>query len=201
MWFLVVLTWFALLVQLMFIILSVASGLYYLAELVEEYSVVSAKVIKYMILTTLSIYLCLFLFEEFPNSLIITGLLSHCMYLILLRSFPYFNFTSVPFISSIVLLLVNHYFAFSYFSTVYYPFTQVLAFFTLCLWFIPFALFISLSANENVLPTVAESRPLLSEESDVVSHYFSRRAKKYGLLSLFNYAKDSLLPQRVKKSF
>ncbi|CAG2163340.1 unnamed protein product [Oppiella nova] len=127
MWFLVILSWFALLVQLFLVVLSVAAGLYYLAELVEEFSVISAKVIKSMIL--------------------------------------------------------------------------VLAFFTICLWLIPFAFFISLSANENVLPTIAETKPLLSDESDVVSHYFSRRGKRYGLLSFFNYAKDSLLPQRVKKSF
>jgi len=87
------------------------------------------------------------------------------------------------------------------------------------------AFFISLSANENVLPTLAETKPLLSglfncnprdfveilliffvilhltDDNDVVSHYFSRRGKRYGLLSFFNYAKDSLLPQRVKKSF
>ncbi|CAG2183304.1 unnamed protein product, partial [Oppiella nova] len=66
-----------------------------------------------------------------------------------MRSFPYFDLTSIPFITAIILLLVNHYFAFSYFSSVYYPFTQVLAFFTICLWLIPFAFFISLSANEN----------------------------------------------------
>lgn len=30
---------------------------------------------------------------------------------------------------------------------------QVLSFFTVCLWLVPFAFFVSLSANENVLPT------------------------------------------------
>ena len=39
---------------------------------------------------------------------------------------------------------------------------QVMAYFTLCLWLVPFAFFVSLSANENVLPTTAERRPLLS---------------------------------------
>lgn len=41
----------------------------------------------------------------------------------------------------------------------------------------------------------------ISDDNDVVSNYFSRKGKKYGLLSLFNYAKDSILPQRNKKSF
>ena len=39
---------------------------------------------------------------------------------------------------------------------------QVMAYFTLCLWLVPFAFFVSLSANENILPTLAERKPLLS---------------------------------------
>lgn len=39
-----------------------------------------------------------------------------------------------------------------------------------------------------------------SDDNDVVTNYFSRQ-KKSSLLSLFNYAKDSLLPQRSKKAF
>lgn len=42
---------------------------------------------------------------------------------------------------------------------------QVMAYFTLCLWLVPFALFVSLSANENVLPTVSETTPLLRKYS------------------------------------
>ena len=37
-----------------------------------------------------------------------------------------------------------------------------MAYFTLCLWLVPFAFFVSLSANENVLPTTSERRPLLA---------------------------------------
>lgn len=34
-----------------------------------------------------------------------------------------------------------------------------MAYFTLCLWLVPFALFVSLSANENVLPTTFQEKP------------------------------------------
>lgn len=40
---------------------------------------------------------------------------------------------------------------------------QVLGYFTVCLWIVPFALFVSLSANDNVLPTVNERTTLLSK--------------------------------------
>lgn len=34
-------------------------------------------------------------------------------------------------------------------------FTEVASYFGLCVWLVPFALFVSLSAGENVLPTMA----------------------------------------------
>lgn len=79
--------------------------------------------------------------------------------------------------SSIVLVLVNHYFWFRHFSTPpsyspssskypyerYYgespydlapTFTEIASFFGLCVWLVPFSLFVSLSASENVLPSM-----------------------------------------------
>ena len=69
-----------------------------------------------------------------------------------------------------------------------------MAYFTLCMWLVPFAFFVSLSANENVLPTVNERRPLLSDDNDVLTNYFSKKQKGVGLLSMFNSVKDSLTP-------
>lgn len=43
-----------------------AAGLYYLAELVEEYVVMTARVIRWATLSTIVIYVGLFLFEGFP---------------------------------------------------------------------------------------------------------------------------------------
>ena len=40
-----------------------------------------------------------------------------------------------------------------------------------------------------------------TDQNDVVSNYFSRKTKKMGILTFFNYAKESLLPERMKKSF
>ena len=42
---------------------------------------------------------------------------------------------------------------------------QVLAYFTICLWVVPFAFFVSLSANENVLPTVGDVQPISTGEN------------------------------------
>uniref|UniRef100_T1JH68 Protein TEX261 n=1 Tax=Strigamia maritima TaxID=126957 RepID=T1JH68_STRMM len=201
MWLLYILSWLSILIQICFVTLSVAAGLYYLAELIEEFTVITCKAIKTVIMITIVIYIGLFLFEDLPVSLVICGAFSQVMHLLILRTFPYFVLTSIPFIVASILLIVNHYLAFSYFSQVYYPFSEVMAFFTVCVWIVPFAFFVSLSANENILPTYSESKPLLSDDNDVVTNYFSRKNKRYGLLSIFNYAKESILPQRIKKSF
>lgn len=199
MWFLYLLSYVAFFVQILFIVISIAAGLYYLAEIVEEYTVASKKVIWWMSVISLVIYVCFILFEEFPISMNACGILAHLTHLLILNSFPVVVLSSPQFLLAIIMLVVNHYLAFSYFGSVYHPFSEVIGYFTLCLWLVPFALFVSLSANENVLPTHAETTPLLN--NDVVSNYFSRRGKKYGLLSFFNYAKESILPQRNKKVF
>ena len=112
----------------------------------------------------------------------------------LLSSFPFFSVSSPSFILSVVMVVLNHYLAFSFFGENYYPFSEVMAYFTVCMWLVPFSFFVSLSANENVLPTLNERRPLLSEDNDLVSNYFSKKQKGYGLLSVFNSVKDTLTP-------
>jgi hypothetical protein len=43
-----------------------------------------------------------------------------------------------------------------------------MAYFTLFLWLVPFVFFVSLSANENILPTTAEKRHLLGRGGEVI---------------------------------
>lgn len=38
-------------------------------------------------------------------------------------------------------------------------FTQIASYFGLCVWLVPFALFVSLSASDNVLPTMGSEAP------------------------------------------
>jgi len=201
MWFLYLLSWFATVIQICFVTLAIAAGLYYLAEMVEEYTMMTAKVIRWMILSVIATYICLFIFEDIPTKLIVCGLLAQVAHLALLSSFPLFSVSSPAFVMAVVMVLINHYFAFSHFGENYYPFSEVMAYFTICMWLVPFAFFVSLSANENVLPTFNESRPLLSEDNDLVSNYFSKKQKGYGLLSVFNSVKESLTPGRKNHSY
>jgi hypothetical protein len=56
-----------------------------------------------------------------------------------------------------VLVLIDHFVWFQYFTRHYTPFMDIAAFFGICVWLIPFAYFISLSANDNALPLSGKS--------------------------------------------
>ncbi|XP_034105155.1 protein TEX261 [Drosophila nasuta] len=200
--FLFILSWISLGIQITFVTLSLVAGLYYLAELAEEYTTPARRFILFMISFTIMVYIMFIFFEDFPWTMLLCGLTAQGFHFSIMTDFPFIRLLSVPFIGSLAMLVINHVLAFQYFTTVYVPFTQVLAYFTICMWMVPFALFVSVSANDNVLPTTIGSneRRLGSNNPDVVSNYFSRN-KKMGLLSLFNYMKETLLPGRSKKTF
>ena len=94
---------------------------------------------------------------ELPFLYVLIGLASHGLYYTLLDPFPFFHLTSWQFIGSTVAVLVEHLVWFSYFGSVWHPFAEVIGFFTLCVWMVPFVFFISLSANEEVLPLPAST--------------------------------------------
>lgn len=64
----------------------------------------------------------------------------------------FFLFICNSFFYSIVLVFADHFLWFQYFTAHYKPFMDIAAFFGICVWLVPFAYFISLSANDNALP-------------------------------------------------
>ncbi|CAH2234254.1 jg14210 [Pararge aegeria aegeria] len=149
---------------------------------------------------TAAVHVGLLLLEDLPLHLHALGFLQQGLHLLLLRQFPVVRASSMLFCAAVGNLALHHYCAFRYFGQMYYNISEVIAYFILGLWIVPFALFVSLSANDYVLPTTGERQHLL-DDGNVVSDYLSRKAKKYSLLSFFTYAKESILPQRSKKAF
>ena len=165
-----------------FLTLSIASGLYYLSELVEEHSVLAGRVLGYLIYAVTAVQGLLWLVDGFPLTLTVLGVISHAVYATNLRRFPIVKLTDPLFVLSCLLVLVNHWVWFQYFSKpepfgspagrgrggswgsstwdgyqsyVSQPsFTEIASYFGLCVWLVPFALFVSLSAGENVLPSM-----------------------------------------------
>ncbi|EKD17268.1 transmembrane adaptor Erv26 [Drepanopeziza brunnea f. sp. 'multigermtubi' MB_m1] len=176
-----------------FLTLAIASGLYYLSELVEEHTVVAKKLLTRLIYGVIGLQALLCLVDGFPFMLSMLSISSHIVYLGNMRRFPFVKLSDPLFISSCsvypefckavleglwanvgtVLVLLNHYLWFTHFSFAslvatpasrYDPsnlptFTEIASYFGLCVWLVPFSLFVSLSASDNVLPTMGSEAP------------------------------------------
>ncbi|GAB7335090.1 hypothetical protein MBLNU13_g06939t1 [Cladosporium sp. NU13] len=168
MWVLPLLGYAGLLLGFLFLTLAIASGLYYLSELVEEHSVLARKTLSRMIYAVITTQLLLTIIDKLPLSLSALSIASHVLYHQNLRRFPWVKLTDPIFLTSCVLVLINHYAWYRHFSTPPTPptrynfydqpsvpsFTEIASFFGLQVWLVPFALFVSLSAGENVLPSM-----------------------------------------------
>ncbi|KAL5332880.1 transmembrane adaptor Erv26 [Aspergillus crustosus] len=174
MWVLPLVGYLGVIVGFSFLTLAIASGLYYLSELVEEHTVLARRLLIRLIYTIITIQILLFLFDKFPFSLSLLGIGSHIIYASNLRRFPIVKLSDPLFILSCILVGLNHWLWFRYFSKPVTPpqgstswrqpyqvsrgemptFAEVASYFGLCVWLVPFALFVSLSAAENVLPTI-----------------------------------------------
>ena len=130
-----------------------AAGMYYLAELIEEYATVAAKIFRYLIYAVIATVLILSIFEDVSWGLVICLLLSNLFHLGLLANFPSFVTLSPSSVGTILTFIANHYFGIQYFAANWHPLYQVFSFFTICVWLVPFLFFVSLTANESVLPT------------------------------------------------
>ncbi|KAK3816999.1 MAG: transmembrane adaptor Erv26-domain-containing protein [Linnemannia gamsii] len=176
-------------IAFVFATLSLACGLYYLAELVEEYTVQTKRIIKGLTLGVVGLHLMLLVVDGLPFTKIMFSLACHAVYSTNLSNFPYINLVSIPFLSSIVLVLVDHFMWFQYFSNKYYSFMSIASFFGICVWLVPFTYFISLSANDNALPSFDKNQQ-------------DNKQKKAGILkSLFGAIlnkKDSSIPTLVE---
>ncbi|KAI9582896.1 hypothetical protein GQX74_012113 [Glossina fuscipes] len=123
--FMYILSWLALILQVVFVTISIVAGLYYIAELVEEYTTAARKVILFMISFTMFVYTMFIFCDDLPWRMVIMGFVTQAFHLAIMGNFPFIKFLSIPFIGSVVCLILNHFLAFQYFTSFYYPFTQI----------------------------------------------------------------------------
>ncbi|OJJ47428.1 hypothetical protein ASPZODRAFT_165586 [Penicilliopsis zonata CBS 506.65] len=175
MWILPLIGYLGVIVGFSFLTLAIASGLYYLSELVEEHTMFARRLLTRLIYGIIVLQVLLCAFDRFPLFLSVLSIVSHLVYASNLRRFPLVKLSDPLFILSCFLVVINHYLWFRYFSRplpllnssqgnwrqpYQYDvqdmptFTEVASYFGLCVWLVPFALFVSLSAGDNVLPSM-----------------------------------------------
>lgn len=106
-------------------LLVTAAGLYYIAELVEEYSSTARKVILFLISFVLFSYTMFIFCDNVPWRMILMGFVTQAFHLAIMSNFPFISFLSFSFLGAICCLLINHVLAFQFFTTVFYPFSEV----------------------------------------------------------------------------
>jgi hypothetical protein len=67
---------------------------------------------------------------------------------------------------------------FQYFAKHYYSFMSIASFFGICVWMIPFAYFISLSANDNALPSFDKTQQSKQKKSGILKSIFDTMLNK-----------------------
>ena len=198
MWILPLVGYLGLVLGFSFLTLSIASGLYYVSELVEEHSVLSARLLRRLIYAVVTVHALLWLVDGFPAALTALAIASHAVYARNLRRFPIVKLADPLFVLSCLLVLINHWLWFRHFSrpapfragtsrlggrvgheSLAQPsFTEIASYFGVCVWLVPFALFVSLSAGENVLPSMG-SEYATGDRNGAMSH--GRRRRNTGM--------------------
>lgn len=195
-------------VGFVFLVLAIASGLYYVSELVEEHTEPTKRFLKRLIQFIMVVFVLLWIFDNLPFWLTIFSIVSYYVYYLNLHRFPYVELTSPIFILSCILVIINHFLWFNHFHHPYIPplqerlkqgykppkipdFTEICAFFGLLVWFVPFALFVSLSANDNILPHHVEANANKKKNNGLAKVLVANaREKIYALSRTLGYELD-----------
>ncbi|KAG9040277.1 hypothetical protein FRB95_000207 [Tulasnella sp. JGI-2019a] len=161
-----------------FVTLSLASGLLWLAEVIEENSKLAKTIGVRLIYSIIILHLVLLVTDHLPIKLIAFSVVCHLVYLQnFSSSWPLISLTSWSFLASCILVVADHFLWFFHFANQAQEsrrqsganrppwqrntelqrrqpsFLEIASFFGTCIWLIPLFLFLSLSANDNALPT------------------------------------------------
>lgn len=127
----------------------------------------------------MTIHVLLYFFDSLPLAHLAFSIICHIVYLQnFTPAWPMVSLSSLTFISSCILVVVDHFMWFFYFSRLTSQarsargrmyrgpnpgapgFSEIATFFAVCVWLAPLFLFLSLSAGENTLPTASGKRAL-----------------------------------------
>ncbi|KAF9452987.1 phosphatidylinositol phosphate phosphatase [Macrolepiota fuliginosa MF-IS2] len=163
-------SYFSVLAAFGFVTLSLASGLLYVSELIEEHSRLAKQIGQRGIYTIILLHVLFYFTDSLPLLQTVFSITCHVVYLQNFSyTWPLISLSSPTFLGSCALVIADHFIWFFYFSRITHEaryarayrgnglkapgFTEIASFFGICVWLAPLFLFLSLSANDNALPT------------------------------------------------
>jgi hypothetical protein len=166
------LSYAAMVAALAFMTLSLASGLLYVSELIEEHSRLAKIIGQRGTYAIIVLHIALYISDSLPLAQTLFSIVCHVVYLQNFSStWPLISLSSLSFIASCIFAISDHFIWFFYFSRLTWEarqvshlyrapthstapgFSDIATFFGVCVWLIPLFLFLSLSANDHALPT------------------------------------------------
>mmetsp|Transcript_29202 Transcript_29202/g.82395 ORF Transcript_29202/g.82395 Transcript_29202/m.82395 type:complete len:231 (+) Transcript_29202:454-1146(+) len=166
---------------------SLATGLFYLAELVEEHTKTTKKILRHTIHASVVVQLLLLVVDRMPAICIAAGILAQLSYYQLLKGFPFIPLTDIRFMFSSVMLVINHCCWMRHFLSTTHSMEWICSFFFLAVWMVPFGFMMSLVSLDSVLPGGANPIPKAGKG----------KSTKSTMLQFFTFARsktDQLLP-------
>jgi len=192
-----------------FVTLSLASGLLWISELIEEHSRIAKVIGQRGIYVIIILHVLLYFYDALPLAHVLFSIFCHAIYLRnFTASWPLISLSSMSFLASCILVITDHFIWFFYFAHVTQEarhrsrtyripaqtvpgFAEIATFFGVCVWLAPLFLFLSLSANDNALPlnigVGADSVPNTPTSSTILSPIMTKPRT-----SLFKSLFDSL---------
>ncbi|KAF8238903.1 DUF396-domain-containing protein [Tricholoma matsutake] len=184
------LSYLAVLAAFAFVTLSLASGLLYISELVEEHSRLAKVIGQRGIHAIIALHVILYFSDSLPFLYVAFSVVCHIVYLQNFSTlWPLISLSSISFLASCFFVIADHFLWFFYFSRItsearqsrtyrgplpnVLGFTEIASFFGICVWLAPLFLFLSLSANDNALPVSAGSPSALQYAQSRVSLFRS----------------------------
>lgn len=148
-------------VGILFIAVGIAAGMYYLAELAEEYTTIARRVMKVLMISVATSYLLIAVVDGVSWWRCLLSIGSQAVYSLVLRSFPWIRPSSLPILGCGVALVVDHVLWYTYFSENRYPYWAVVSFFLLFVWAVPFGYFVTCAVVDQSLPGLGSDLPPL----------------------------------------
>ncbi|KAG1752580.1 transmembrane adaptor Erv26-domain-containing protein [Suillus paluster] len=169
------LSYVAIVAAFAFMTLSLASGLLYVSELIEEHSRLAKIIGQRGTYAIIALHIILYISDSLPLPQTLFSIVCHVVYLQNFSStWPLISLSSLSFIASCIFAISDHFIWFFYFShltrearqvshlyrspihSTVPGFSDIATFFGVCVWLVPLFLFLSLSANDHALPTSSD---------------------------------------------
>ncbi|XP_002985638.2 protein SVP26 [Selaginella moellendorffii] len=186
---------------LSFLSLGIAAGLFYLAEVAEEHTQLTRKIIGISIKGILAIYVLLFVVDGLPFFCVLSGIGAHVLYLQLLKTYPIVDPTSNIFLGSsgagaLSVIMWSRFFL-QHPRCAYVTLGWAIGFMAVTVFFVPFLFLISLTTSSQSLPHVSSS-----SDSQASSSGFLGKKRTTAVSSLFRFLtdrRDQVLPTALPR--